>query len=95
MEAKRITEKAYKLIEDCILNNGNLSKEQILKIIAFDIRNIIREEAKKIVNDTNTSEEKYTLHNVSECKHENIVAEFMGGGFLHKCADCGKILYGL
>ena len=27
------------------------------------------------------------------CQHKNIVAEFMGGGFLHVCKDCGKTIY--
>jgi hypothetical protein len=64
----------------------------------------------KVNNGTATKQDKielYKLYSVEReletptptfnkpCEHKTLRAEFMGGGFLHSCTDCGETIYGI
>lgn len=61
--------------------NNNIDESLLLRIYSL-MRSLIIDNLKYIVDRNN-------------CKHENIVAKFMGGGFLHVCEDCGEPIYGI
>ena len=57
----------------------------------------IAEQYKELVHQLRLRERailnKFSISIVTHCTHENVVAEFMGAGFLRSCKDCGKELY--